>query len=151
MGSDVVDRLCQPVFRWSCIPLWFSPKKVISSFSIYAACFGDFECSNPALIASSRRSVSLGAAQKTAREKIKKSAFYIFSRAVFCAAPWLTEHLEEARPWSLYKCSFFWLAGKTGLRICPSYCGYQLVDATHWGGLHRALTGNGNPGWSATR
>ena len=62
------------------------------------------------IIASSRRSVSEGAAQKTAREKIKKTRredarelassrlafFFIFSRAVFCAAPSLTERLEEA-------------------------------------------------------
>ena len=38
-----------------------------------------------------RRSVSQGAAQKTAREKIKKARraprFFIFSPAVFCAAP----------------------------------------------------------------
>ena len=60
-------------------------------------------------IASSRRSVSQGAAQKTAREKLKKARweegfsrflsscfFFIFSRAVFCAAPWLIERLEEA-------------------------------------------------------
>ena len=54
-------------------------------------------------LASSRRSVSQGAEQKTAREKIKKAgrqearerrslassrrAFFIFLRAVFCAAP----------------------------------------------------------------
>ena len=57
-------------------------------------------------LASSRPSVSQGAAQKTAREKINKHGefyrflsprfFFIFSRAVFCAAPWLTERLEEA-------------------------------------------------------
>ena len=54
-------------------------------------------------LASSRRSVSQGAAQKTAREKNKKratrgfrDAFLIFLRADFCAAPWLTERLEEA-------------------------------------------------------
>ena len=40
-------------------------------------------------LASSRRSVSQGAAQKTA-------PFFYFSRAVFCAAPWLTERMEEA-------------------------------------------------------
>ena len=41
-------------------------------------------------IASSRRSVSQGAAQKTA------GAFLFFSSAVFCAAPWKAERLEEA-------------------------------------------------------
>ena len=48
-------------------------------------------------LASSRRSVNQGAAQKTAREKIKLFSLF-FSPAVFCAAPWLTERLEEARP-----------------------------------------------------
>ena len=48
-------------------------------------------------IASSRRSVSQGAIQKAARGKIKKKRFFfIFSRAVFCTAPRLTERLEEA-------------------------------------------------------
>ena len=41
-------------------------------------------------VASSRHSVSQGETQKTAREKIKKT------RAIFCAAPWLTERLKEA-------------------------------------------------------
>ena len=58
-------------------------------------------------VSSSRRSVSWGAARKTAREKIKKNRakgsefarfFFIFSRAVFRAAPQLwTERLEEAK------------------------------------------------------
>ena len=65
-------------------------------------------------LASSRRSVSQGTVQKTARQKIKKKcgerkwkrslassccAFFIFLPAVFCAAPWLTECLEEAIMW----------------------------------------------------
>ena len=41
-------------------------------------------------VASSKRSVSLGAAQKTAREKV------FFSRAVFCSTSRLTGRLEEA-------------------------------------------------------
>ena len=59
------------------------------------------------IIASSRSSVSQGAAQKTAHEKIKKPwrefsrflspRFFIFLRAVYCAAPWLTERLKEAK------------------------------------------------------
>ena len=63
-------------------------------------------CQRETSLASSRRSVSHGAAQKTAHEKILKkrgaalplaSLFLIFSRAVFCAAPRLTERLEEAK------------------------------------------------------
>ena len=56
-------------------------------------------------LASSRHSVSQGAAHKTAHEKIKKSTvrgsflsprlFYFFAHG-FCIAPWLTERLEEA-------------------------------------------------------
>jgi len=59
-------------------------------------------------MASSRRSVSWGAALKMAREKIKKKArreevpslplaapLLIFSLVIFCAAPQLTEPLEE--------------------------------------------------------
>ena len=46
-------------------------------------------------IASSRRSVSQGAAQKTARGKKKSAAHFLFlSRAVFYAVPRLTERLE---------------------------------------------------------
>ena len=53
------------------------------------------------VLASSRRSVSQGAARKTAREKkkIKKRGErkpFIFSRAVFRAELQLTERLEEA-------------------------------------------------------
>ena len=44
----------------------------------------------PLSVASSRRSVSQGAAQKQVQEKIKKArreeTFFIFSRTVFCAA-----------------------------------------------------------------
>ena len=59
-------------------------------------CNGDLHFAHRG-IASSRRSVSQGAEQKTAREKIKKPRREdIFSRPVFCAAPWLTKRLEEA-------------------------------------------------------
>ena len=49
-------------------------------------------------LSSSRRSVSQGAAQKTAREKIKQSRREkaLFFAAVFRAVPQLTERLEEA-------------------------------------------------------
>ena len=46
-----------------------------------------------ATLASSRRSVSQDAEQKTAREKKKKNSA---AGAVFCAEPQLTERLEEA-------------------------------------------------------
>ena len=68
-------------------------------------------------LASSRRSVSRGAAQKTAREKIKKSAvsgsflsprIFISSRAVFYTAPWLTEPLEEAIKLLILRVNWKW-------------------------------------------
>ena len=47
------------------------------------------------VVVSFRRSVSLSAAQRKAREKINK-ARYFSSRAVFRAAPQVTERLQEA-------------------------------------------------------
>ena len=53
-----------------------------------------FECE----LASSRRSVSWGRSAKNAARKKKKACFFFFfSRAVLCAAPQLTERLEEAK------------------------------------------------------
>ena len=45
--------------------------------------------------ASSRRSVSWGSARKSSARKNKKAPLYFFRALVFCAAPWLTERLEE--------------------------------------------------------
>ena len=47
-------------------------------------------------VASSRRSVCQGTAKNSARKNKNSALFFIFSRAVFFAAPWLTDRLEEA-------------------------------------------------------
>ena len=63
----------------------------------WASGFQNVLCA-PEYVASSRRSVSQGAAKNSVARGsfLSCRAFFIFSCAVFYAAPWLTDRLEEA-------------------------------------------------------